>query len=103
MAKRRGVARRGRVQVAIALGAFVVVMTGVVWRRTIGYGKALEMKQLETQAKELEAERARLVADIRSAMSVGRLGPVVARRLGMTYAADSQIIRLPMPAPRPQD
>lgn len=102
MAKRR-VARRGRVQVAIALGAFLVVMTGVVWRRTVGYAKALEMRQLEGQVKELEAERAKLVTDIRSGMSIGRLGPVVEARLGMRKASDAQIIRLPMPAPRPRD
>jgi hypothetical protein len=102
MAK-RGVARRGRVQVAIALGAFVLVMAGVVWRRTIGYENAVEMKQLEGQVKELEADRAKLVSDIRSGMSIGRLGPIVEARLGMKQASDSQIIRLPMPSPRPRN
>lgn len=99
MAKRR-VAPRGRVQVAVGLGLFVFVMAVVVWRRTIGYEKAVELRQLETQRKELEAERSRLVNDIRSAMSIGRLGPIVIARLGMKYASDSQSIRLPMPTPR---
>jgi hypothetical protein len=102
MAK-RGVARRGRVRVAIALGAFVVVMTGVVWRRTVGYRRAVEMRQLEGQAKELEAERAQLVNDISGASSIMRLGPVVEARLGMRKARDEQIIRLPMPEPRQKD
>lgn len=102
MAKRR-VARRGRVQVAIALGVFVVVMAGVVWRRTVGYAKAVEMRQLEGRVKELEAERAKLITDIRSGMSIQRIGPVVEARLGMRKASDSQIIRLPLPAPRPKD
>ncbi|HMN08620.1 MAG TPA: hypothetical protein PKC83_07545 [Gemmatimonadaceae bacterium] len=102
MAKRR-VARRGRVQVAIGLAVFVVVMTGVVWRRTVGYARAVAMRLLEGQVKELEAERAKLITDIRSAMSIGRLGPVVQARLGMRQASDSQTIRLPMPAPRAKD
>ena len=102
MAKRR-VARRGRVQVAIGLGAFVVIMAGGVWRRTLGYEKAVEMQQLEGQVKELEADRAKLVNDIRSGMSIGRLGPIVEARLGMKQASDSQIIRLPMPTPRRRD
>lgn len=102
MAKRR-VAPRGRVTVAIALGAFVVVMAGVVWRRTLGYEKAVALRQLEGQRKELEAERLRLINDIRTATSIGKLGPVVVRRLGMQYAADSQSIRLPMPVARPKD
>ncbi len=99
MAKRR-VAARGRVKIALALGAFVIVMAGVVWRRTIGYEKAVEMRKLESQYKELEAERSRLVNDIRSATSIGRLGPIAVARLGLQYASDSQSIRLPMPVPR---
>lgn len=99
MATRR-VAARGRVKIALALGAFVVVMAGVVWRRTIGYGKAVEMRRLESEYKELQAERSRLVTDIRSATSIGRLGPIAVSRLGLKYANDSQSIRLPMPMPR---
>jgi len=96
---KRGVTRRSRAAVALALGAFVVVMAGVVWRRTIGYSKAVHLRVLEGQVRELEAERSKLNSEIRSAMSVGRLAPVVAR-LGLTFANDSQIIRLPMPAAR---
>lgn len=99
MAKRR-VARRGRVQVAIALSAFVLVMVGVVWRRTLGYGKALEMRQMEGRVKELEADRAKLVNDIRSGSSIARLAPIAEARLGLRIASDSQTIHLPMPAPR---
>lgn len=102
MAK-RSVARRRRVHVAVALSVFVVLMAGVVWRRTVGYQTAVTMKQLDGQAKELEAERSRLVNEIRGAMSIGRIGPVVVSRLGMKYASDSQIIRLPMPSPRVPD
>lgn len=78
-------------------------MAGVVWRRTLGYEKAVEMRQLEGQVKELEADRAKLVNDIRSGSSFGRLGPVVQARLGLKQASDSQLIRLPMPSPRRRD
>lgn len=99
MAKRR-VAARGRVRIAVGLLAFVLVMAVVVWRRTIGFEKAVEMRRLESQYKELQAERSRLVTDIRSATSIGRLGPIAVSRLGLKYANDSQSIRLPMPVPR---
>jgi len=87
----------------MALAAFLLVATGVVWRRAVGYGKALEMRQLEARVKELEAERAKLVNDVRSSMSIGRLGPVAGARLGLHVASDSQVIRLPMPIARRRD
>lgn len=102
MAKRR-VAPRGRVQVAVALAAFLLVMVGVVWRRTLGYERAVEMRQMEGKVKELEADRAKLVNDIRSGSSIAKLAPVAQARLGLRIASDSQTIHLPMPTAKARD
>ena len=99
MAKRR-VARRGRVYIALGLVAFLLVAAGVVWRRSVGVVKATELHALDRKRAELEAERAKLVSDIRSATSLGRLGAVVSQRLGMRVPSDSQLIRLPRPSPK---
>lgn len=98
MAK-RAVARPGRVAIALALVAFLLVATGVVWRRSVGVAKARELHTLDRHQAELQAERAKLVTDIRSGSSLGRLGAVVSQRLGMRIPSDSQLIRLPRPTP----
>ena len=99
MAK-RAVARRGRFQVALALVAFLLVATGVIWRRSLGIAEAKALHNLDRQRAELDAERAKLVSDIRSGSSFGRLGPVVSKRLGMRVPSDSQLIWIPRPSPR---
>lgn len=99
MAKRR-VARRGRVQVAIYLGAFLLVAAGLVWRKSAGYARALELRALDRQRAELESERTKLVNELRTAVSFGRMGNVASSRLGMRMPSDSQIVPLPRPTPR---
>lgn len=99
MAKRR-VAPRGRVQLAVALSAFVLVMAGVIWRKSVGYTASIELRTLDNRRRELEAQRSKLQNDIRTGMSLGRLSPVVSARLGMKMPSDSQVFRLPKPAPR---
>ncbi len=99
MAKRR-VAVRGRWVVAVTLSLFVLVMAGVIWRKSLGYSTSLELRALDSQRRELEAQRSTLQNDIRTGMSLGRLGPVVSSRLGMKMPSDSQVFRLPKPAPR---
>ena len=46
---------------------------------------------------QLEAQKARLEADIRDLSSRLKLGPVVEQRLQMKVAPDSQVIILPRP------
>lgn len=94
---RRPLQRRGRAAIALALVAFLLVTTGVVWRRSVGVAKARELHVLDRQQAELQAERAKLVTDVRSGSSLGRLGAVVSQRLGMRIPSDSQLIRLPRP------
>ncbi|MEO6444707.1 MAG: hypothetical protein ABIZ91_17820 [Gemmatimonadaceae bacterium] len=99
MAKRR-VAARGRWKLAFALSAFVLVMAGVIWRKSVGYTKSIELQALDNERRELEAQRARLQNEIRTAMSLRQLRPVVSARLGMKMPSDSQLIRLPRPVRR---
>jgi cell division protein FtsL len=87
--------------VFVALVGFVLVATGVIWRRSLGSVRAREQQQLEHQREALEAERARLEGDIREASSLARLAPVVEARLNMHLpASDSQVILLQRPARR---
>ena len=67
------------------------------------YAPALVKRAVVGHGRATKADRAKLVNDIRSGMSIGRLGPIVEARLGMKQASDSQIIRLPMPTPRRRD
>lgn len=99
---RRGGAKRGRVQVALALLAFLVVASGVIARRSAGAAKARELLALDRTRATLESERVKLVNDIRNATSLVRLGPVVSQRLGLRTPPDAQVVRLPRPAPRPE-
>jgi hypothetical protein len=100
MAK-RAVARRARSRVALGLLGFLAVASAIVARRAAGARRARELVVLDRQRAALESERARLVSDIRSATSLGRMLPVVGSRLGMRMPADGQVIRLPRPvAPR---
>jgi hypothetical protein len=97
--RRRG-ARRGRVQVALGLLAFLVVASGIIARRSAGAAKARELLALDRTRATLESERSKLVNDIRTVTSLSRLGPVVSQRLGLRVPADSQVVRLPKPPAR---
>jgi hypothetical protein len=99
MAKRK--VKRGRSRIAMGLGLFLLVATGVIWRRTIGVPVAEAMLNLREQKSRLEAERAKLATDIRSASSRSRLGPLAIQRLGLKVPSDSQVIDLPRPESAP--
>lgn len=96
MAKRR-VRRRGRSGLALALVAFVLVAVLVVWRRTVGVEAERALAMMADQRRTLEAERARLEAQLREAESRGRIAPIAERRLGMRVATDSQYVVLSRP------
>ena len=99
MAKRR-VALRGRSLVALALLGFVLIATGVIWRRVTGISQQADLRALEQQVVQLEAQQARLENEIREASSRSTLAPVVERRLGMQVPSDTQVIIIPR-SPRP--
>jgi hypothetical protein len=95
----RGVALRGRTTIAIALAAFLVVTTSVVWRRSIGSAAAERLHELGERVGELQAQRARLDGEVRRASSQVELVPRV-QRLGLRMPSDSQVIDLPDPVRR---
>jgi cell division protein FtsL len=79
------------------LVGFVLVTTGVIWRRSLGVEQARAIQGLEAQRADLEARRAALEGDIRDAVSRARLARVAEERLGMRVPSDSQLITLPRP------
>ena len=93
MAKGRLAARRGRL-VALLLIGFVLVATGVIWRRSQGFARARVLRDLERRRQALVATKMQLEAAIRDASSRTRLEPIVRDRLKMQVPADSQIIYL---------
>ncbi len=102
MAKSRLKARRARF-VALLLVGFVLVATGVIWRRSQGFARARMLMDLERRRQALVATKMQLEGAIRDASSRSRLEPIVRERLKMQVPADSQIIYLQRPTrpPRP--
>jgi cell division protein FtsL len=86
---------RGRSIVALTLLGFVLVATGVIWRRSVGISQARAIQSLESKRSEFEARRAALEGEIRDAMSRARLARIAEVRLGMRVPSDSQVITLP--------
>lgn len=95
MTKRGG--RSGRRMTAIALLVFLALASAVVWRKSVGFAQGQRLRQLAERRTELDARRTRLEGEIRSSLTLGRLGAVVERRLGLKVPADSQIILLTRP------
>jgi cell division protein FtsL len=85
---------RGRTVVFLALAGFVVLATGVVWRRSMGVTRARAIEQLESRRTALAAQRAKLDGDIRTAISMERLGRVAEERLHMRVPGDSLVVTL---------
>jgi cell division protein FtsL len=85
---------RGRSVVALVLVGFVLVATGVIWRRSFGIARAREQQRLEQQRGALEAERAKLEGDIRDASSRATLAKVAEDKLNMHIPSDSLVIYL---------
>jgi len=85
---------RGRTVVFLSLIAFVVLATGVIWRRSLGVTRARAIEALETRRAALTAQRAKLDGDIRTAMSMDQLGRVAEERLHMRVPGDSLVVTL---------
>ena len=102
MAKGRRVAPAGRGLVAIGLGAFLLLATGVIARRSYGIAQARRMTALDRERAQLETRRAQLERDIREASGRVALMPVAEQRLGMRIPSDSQVIYLAVPEAPPR-
>jgi cell division protein FtsL len=89
---------RGRSLVFLALLGFVLVATGVIWRRSTGVAMARELRQLEERRAALEAQQAALEGAIRDASSRDRLIGIAEDRLGMRIPPDSLVTFLQRPA-----
>lgn len=84
--------------VALVLLGFVLVATGVIWRRSFGIQQQRALRVLERQRDALEAERVRLTGEIRDSSSLARLAPIL-QRMNMHVPADSMVITLPRTRP----
>ncbi len=83
---------------ALLLVVFVTVSTLVIWRRSFGIAQASELRRLEQQRGQLQAELTRLERDIRDASTRARLVPLAERKLGMHVPVDREIVYLERPA-----
>jgi cell division protein FtsL len=92
--KRGGGRLRGRTVVGLLLLAFVLVTSGVVWRRSVGIAQARELRELDRRRAQLAAERTALESDVRTAASRARIAPIAETRLGMRVPADTQVVYL---------
>ncbi len=86
---------RGRTWVMIGLLAFMGTAVIVVWRRSRGAAEERRIADLDSQLRDLQAQRTLLERDLRDAMSSSRIMPAAERRLGLRVATDSQLITLP--------
>ena len=89
--------RSGRRTTALVLLAFLVLASAVVWRKTVGFAEGQKVRQLAERRTELASRRTRLEGEIRSNLTLRKLGAVVEKRLGLKVPADSQIILLTRP------
>jgi cell division protein FtsL len=83
--------------VFLGLLGFVLVATGVIWRRSIGLAQARELRALQQRRAALDAQQAALEGAIRDASSRARLARTAEDRLGMRVPPESLVIRLPRP------
>jgi hypothetical protein len=89
--------RRGRRVTALVLLGFLVLASGIVWRKSYGFTEGQRLRELSERRTELDAQRTRIEGDIRSTLTLRRLGAIVEKRLGLRVPADSQIILLTRP------
>ncbi len=92
---------RGRSLIALALLGFLLIATGVIWRRSYGIAQRSELRALDRERTQLEARRVKLENDIREASSRARLAPIAEQRLNMHVPNDSQVVILPRPSTPP--
>ena len=98
---KRGRKLRGRARIALGLLGFLLVATGVIWRRSVGISAARELQALEERRSELRARSTSLENEIREAASRARLVPIVEQRLQMRTPSDSQVVILQKRMPSP--
>ena len=89
--------RRGRQVTALVLLGFLALASAVVWRKSYGFREGQQLRELTERRTELDGRRTRLEGDIRSTLTLRRLGAIVEKRLGLRVPADSQIILLTRP------
>ena len=95
--KRGRLSRRSKI--ALALFGFVLVAAGVIARRTYGIDQARALRDLDRRRQALDAERVKLVGEIRDASSRERLAPIAEQRLNMHVPSPDQVIMLPRQTP----
>lgn len=88
---------RGRSLIFLALLGFLLVATGVIWRRSLGIARARQLRELDERRTALEAQEAALEGAIRDASSRARLAPIAEERLGMRIPPESLVIIIPRP------
>jgi hypothetical protein len=88
---------RGRSLVAVGLVGFVLVAAVVIWRRGYGLTEGGELRTLDRQRMQLEAQKAALERQVRDEAGRAQLGPVAEQRLDMRVPTDSEVIVLPAP------
>jgi cell division protein FtsL len=86
--------RRGRTTVALFLLGFLIVTVAVIARRSWGQALQRDLTGIERTRTQLSGEVIKLDADIRSASSRNRLGPLVESKLGMHGPSTTQVIDL---------
>jgi cell division protein FtsL len=101
VAKRSVKRARGRSVVALGLLGFLLVTTGVIWRRSYGIAQSRVLRELDRRRMELEAEKARLESEVRDAASRARLAPIAEQRLRLHVPSDTQVVILQSPPRRP--
>ena len=91
-----------RAVIALVLVGFVLVATGVIWRRSDGIRQQRVIRDLARHRDALEAERVRLAGEIRDSSSLARLAPIL-QRMDMHVPADSTVITLPRLRPHDKE
>jgi hypothetical protein len=98
VAKRRVARRRGRSTVALVLIGFVLVASGVIWRRSFGIAESRDIRALERERVQLVGTKAKLESEIRALSGRGKLAPVAEQRLNMHVPNDTQVVIIRRPA-----
>ena len=89
--------RKGRQVMALVLLTFLLLASGIVWRKSYGFTEGQRLRELSERRTELDARRTRIEGDIRSLLTLRRLGATVEKNLGLRMPADTQLIWLPRP------
>ena len=90
---------KGRHWLMLWLVVFVCVLLAITARQSAGFRTARRLGELREQRTALEARRAELERQIRSASSRQVLVPLAERRLGLHQPSDSEFTLLPVTSP----